>query len=177
MTSDQSDSLIAMIDSAWPSPRMRDDTRGTYRVALSPLDFGEAAEGVTRLIDTADRLPSIAAVKAATFEVHRERTARANFAELPEPDESEDLKRKARMHIANTRRFLAGEIDAATMMRESARIYAEERPFPADGPQVQRDTEDEIAKLRGKAGPLMPALRKALRQPTAPRPDAGGDDW
>ena len=90
--------------------------------------------------------------------------------------------RKGQLQIANIRRWRAAidryareeqmrrqgwdapsreESDVAmhaatvAMMRESARIYAEERPIPTDGERVRADMEASIRKLRGKPAAML----------------------
>ena len=48
------------------------------------------------------------------------------------------------------------------MLRESARIYAEERPFPVDGGRVQREMENAIQDLRGAPGPLVGTIARSM---------------
>lgn len=68
-----------------------------------------------------------------------ERDRRRKGFPAPTPDESD-----AKLHRATV-----------AMMRESGRIYAEERPFARDGGDMQASIERDISSLRGRPGALV----------------------
>ena len=167
----QTQQLLLFLGGANPRTRLPAEALDAWALILANENYGEIAAAAAEWCREHEQFPTPAELRRFAHD----RRAHASLPALPESPPSEQETSKARMQFANWRRRFSGGIDTPTMMRESARIYAEERPFAATAQAIaeQDATEAAIAGLRGTAGPLAPTLRRALRHTTA----RGGDAW
>ena len=193
MTAAEAADVVGMLRSAWPldARYLTKDAAVVYASQIAAADFSDAATAVNDLVPTSNRLPSVAELKSAIADAKRRREDRSatDLLALPDPQvaRGEQYRRKARLQIANVRRWQEAvalhaeererrrkgfpaptpeESDAklhratVAMMREGTRIYTQERPFPSpqEASDAEERTERDIAAMRGRPGALVTEL-------------------
>jgi len=167
--------LLALAASLFPSHQVARETGHAWALALANEDYGSCRAAAIEVAKRSRFFPAIAEILAEASEIRRAaREANADLQLGPGAKHGSELHHKGRMQITTLRAWFEGLIDTPAMMRESAHIYAEERPFPGDGPQVVDAAEAAIEQLRGKSGPLAPVARRVADQVTRPEDDWGG---
>ncbi len=167
--------LLALAASLFPSQQVPRETGHAWALALRGEDYASCSAAVVEVAKRSKFFPAIAEILAEASEIRRAvRESQPTLQLGPGDRFGSDLHHKGRMQITTLWSWFEGMIDTPTMMRESARIYAEERPFPGDGPQVVDAAEAAVEQLRGKSGPVAPAAHCVADEVTRPEDDWGG---
>ncbi len=172
MTLQEAGFVWATLEDAYPRWETRKGTQGLYLSAMGPLDYGETCAAVADWIEHSKFPPVIAELRSAVSEVHRTREAAAQAGRvlhaLPaQAGDTPETRRKALAQMDNLRRWKAGDITTADMIRESARIYASGDLCPPDVLEVADSAESAIDALRqpeAKYDPSRSALNGVMRR-------------
>lgn len=175
MTEIEAGKLLALVASLFPSHQVARETGHAWALALANEDYGSCRAAAIEVAKRSRFFPAIAEILAEASEIRRAaRESQPNLQLGPGDRFGSDLHRKGRMQITTLRSWFEGLIDTPTMLRSSAHIYAEERPFPGDGPQMLDAVEIAVEQLRGKSGPVAPAAHCVADEVTRPEDDWGG---
>lgn len=169
MKQDDAKRIVAYLAAAYPNQQLSRETVAVYLQGLMDEEYAKVMAGVKDLVKRSDFLPRLSEILRAASDVRREQMAAGDTLEafdslaLPEHASGEDPNQ--RLQWQNFMRWKRGEITAAEMHLESARIYAEEGARPADGQDVLARAREDIAGFGGGDGPLSGHLRNIVRLP------------
>ena len=160
--------VMATLRRAYPRQQWDAATTKVWAAALGDQELPDIAAAVAELVQTSKWPPSIAEVREIAIERAQVRRDRLTVGRITRsmqlPAHTDGPNHKADLQRENIRRWQAGEITAAQMAIESARIYAEEGARPADGLDMMRQAREAAGGMGAGDGPLAAGLRRNMRQ-------------
>lgn len=160
--------VMATLRRAFPRQQWDAGTTKVWTAALGDLGLGDIAAAVAEMVQRSKWPPAIAEVREIAIERARTRMERLSVGRITQamqlPANAGGPNPKTNKQWENIRRWSQGEISSADMVRESARIYADEGARPGDGDEVKREAEEIAGSLGDGDGPLGKRLRNNVRR-------------
>lgn len=176
MTTHDGQRIMAYLAAAYPRVEITAQTVAVYLDGLADQEYADVMQAARDMVQQSRWMPTVSELRDVARERRRYRESAAAVAgavglkTLPAHAASAGPEPKAVAQFGNVWRWAAGEISSAEMVREAARIYADEGARPGDGAQVKREAEAIAARLGAGDGPLGQRLRRNVRRL---RPDRG----
>lgn len=159
--------VMAYLAAAYPRAEMSAHTIAVYADGLGDQDFADVMQAARDLVHHSRFMPTVAELREIAREQRRYQQSLEDVGDYTAgkalPTHTAGPDPKADMQRENIRRWRDGEITAAQMAIESARIYAEEGARPADGFDVLSLAREAAAGMGEGEGPMAQRMRNVVQ--------------